>query len=191
MKSDDRDQSYAQKTDPQPINMFGPEPGADDRPTDITLRSRAALRVMWTTDVRQHAILVDFRVICWHQRAVHMEISRFHNFSPNENPENQPVTSYNPVELRKSRSDEKIMKYWISWITDGKNHEIWPEAFSHQKCPSSPTLSVGTFPLHIITMHLSFCTGLDIYLIYWPAKFKWNLITGIRIMPRNPARFHK
>ena len=83
MKSDNRDQSYAQKTGPQVINSFAPKPAADDRPTDITLRSRAALRVMWTTDVRQHTILVDVRDICWHQRAVHMEISRFHNFSQN------------------------------------------------------------------------------------------------------------
>ena len=40
-----------------------------------------------------------------------------------------------------------------------------PKHSPPSKMPLHPTLCVGTFPLHIITMHLSFCTGLDIYKI--------------------------
>ena len=83
MKSDNRDQSYAQKTDPQPPNSCAPKPAAVDRPTDITLRSRTALRVMSTTDVRQHTIWVNFRVICLSQTGVYIEIFRFHKICPN------------------------------------------------------------------------------------------------------------
>ena len=49
-------------------------------PTDITLRSRAALRVMSATDVRQHTTLVDFRVICPHRTAASRQISSFWDF---------------------------------------------------------------------------------------------------------------
>ena len=83
MKSDNSEKRDTQKTGPPAPNMFAPNRAADDRPTDITLRSRAALRVMSGTDVRQHTILLNFRVICLSKTVTYLEIFRFYNFSPN------------------------------------------------------------------------------------------------------------
>ena len=60
--------------------MFGPHGRPADPPTDITLRSRAALRVMSATDVRQHTILLDFHEFSLHERLVQgkkLDISHF------------------------------------------------------------------------------------------------------------------
>ena len=75
MKSDVRDQSYAQKTNQiLPIVFLQNRPPMTDPPSTS-----------------------------------HFPFSYF--FPKTENPENQPVSSYNPVELRKPKSNEKIANY--------------------------------------------------------------------------------
>ena len=53
----------------------------------------------------------------------------------------------------------------------------------------NPNLCTTTFPLHMLTMHLSFCMHLDIYLICVYSQSYPNLMTGIRVMLQKPTRF--
>ena len=84
-KSDDRDQNYDPKTTLQVPNSFAPEPVADHHPPMLLFEAGAALRVMSTTDVRQHTILLNFKIICLHQRACSGKICDSHIFRLTEN----------------------------------------------------------------------------------------------------------
>ena len=94
--------------------MFAPEPAADHHPPILLFEAGAALRVMSATDVRQHTILLNFRVICLHQRACFGRICGFHIFSLTENLEIYFVSRDNAVELRDSRYDQKLAESAIS-----------------------------------------------------------------------------
>ena len=57
----------------------------------------------------------------------------------------------------------------------------------YQKLLNLTNLSFTTFPLHMITMHLSFCMHLGIYLSRVYSQFHQNLMTGIRAMLEKPT----
>ena len=147
MKSDDRDQSYAQKTD-QKLQIVFLQNRAPSTDPPILLFEAGLLYEsclpLTCVSTRFWWILGSF---AFTRGPFNWKFPVFIISPKTENPENQPVASYDAVELRKFRSDEKIVKYWISWITDGKNHEIWPEAFSSIKyCPSTRPFAPRLFP---------------------------------------------
>ena len=55
----------------------------------------------------------------------------------------------------------------------------------YQKSLNLTNLSLTTSLLHMITMHLSFCMHLGIYLSSPGLQYEQNLTTGIRIMLEN------
>ena len=55
----------------------------------------------------------------------------------------------------------------------------------------NPNLSRTTFPLQKITIHLSFCMHLGIYLSYPGLQYEQNLTTGIRVMTEKPTSNHQ
>ena len=57
----------------------------------------------------------------------------------------------------------------------------------YQKSVNLTNLSVTTSLLHMITMHLSFCMHLGIYLSRVYSQFHQNLMTRIRVMLEKPT----
>ena len=52
----------------------------------------------------------------------------------------------------------------------------------YQKSLNLTNLCAWVSPLHMITMHLSFCMHLGIYLSSPGLQYEQNLMTGIRVM---------
>ena len=61
----------------------------------------------------------------------------------------------------------------------------------YQKSLNVTNLCSTTSLLHMITMHLSFCMHLGIYLSSPGLQYEQNLMTGIRVMLNKPAKFYK
>ena len=111
MKSDDRDQSYAQTTGQIfRLCLLQTGPPMTDPPILLSEAGLLYESCLPLTCVSTRFCLISGS-IAYRKRALTWKFSVFIIFPKTDNPENQSVASYNPVELRKSKSNEKIANY--------------------------------------------------------------------------------